>query len=51
MVFHTMFERATAFSAILVFLSFNIVGLRYLDLMQSKNQEEPTPVTSSKSLF
>lgn len=42
-----MFERATAFSAVLIFLIFGIVGLKYLDFLETKTQSVSTAVTNS----
>ncbi|MEL6908722.1 MAG: hypothetical protein AAFR62_21180 [Cyanobacteria bacterium J06629_2] len=40
-----MFERATAFSAIFIFIVFGMIGSKYLDFMEVKNQDTLTPVT------
>lgn len=48
MVFKTMFERATAFSAIIVFVLFGIVGTKYLDFMKAQSQDRLDSVTSSQ---
>ena len=43
-----MFERATAFSAIFIFIVFGIVGLKYLTFMEAKNLGGSISATSSK---
>jgi hypothetical protein len=43
-----MFERATAFSAIFIFIIFGMIGLKYLNLMEVKSQGDSISVTSSK---
>jgi hypothetical protein len=43
-----MFERATAFSAIFIFVVFGMIGSKYLNFMEAKNQEAATSLTSSK---
>lgn len=43
-----MFERATAFSAIFIFIVFGMLGSKYLNFMEAKAQEASTSVTSSK---
>ena len=43
-----MFERATVFSAIFIFIVFGIIGLKYLDLMEARNQDDSTAVTTSQ---
>ncbi len=43
-----MFERAAIFSALLIFISFGIVGLKYLELMEAKAQGNSTAVTSTQ---
>jgi hypothetical protein len=43
-----MFERATVFSAIFIFIIFGMLGSKYLNFMEAKAQESSTSVTSSK---
>ncbi|MEN9567619.1 MAG: hypothetical protein RLZZ69_2815 [Cyanobacteriota bacterium] len=43
-----MFERATAFSAIFIFIVFGMIGLKYLNFMEAKSQGDSISVTSSK---
>ncbi len=43
-----MFERATVFSALVFFILFGILGMKYFDFLEAKNQPEPTSVTSSQ---
>jgi hypothetical protein len=43
-----MFERATAFSAIFIFIVFGIVGLKYLNFMEANNPGSSISATSSK---
>ena len=37
-----MFEKATAFSAILTFVIFAIAGVKYFDFLETKNQVTKT---------
>ena len=46
MVFKTMFERATAFSAVLIFIIFSIVGTKYLGFMRAESESRLDSVTS-----
>jgi hypothetical protein len=39
-----MFERATVFSAIFIFIFFGMIGSKYLNFMEAKNQEASTVV-------
>ena len=48
MVFNIMFERATAFSAIFVFVAFSIASMKYIEFMEAKNQSDSPSVTSSQ---
>ncbi|MGB5633672.1 MAG: hypothetical protein WBM86_12975 [Waterburya sp.] len=43
-----MFERATIFSALFIFISFGILGLKYLESMEAKAQGDSTSVTSTQ---
>ena len=43
-----MFERATAFSAIFIFIVFGMVGQKYLDFMEAKSQSRSTSVTTTE---
>lgn len=43
-----MFERATAFSAIFIFIVFGMIGLKYLDFLEAQNQPVSSSVTSLK---
>ncbi|MEL6580814.1 MAG: hypothetical protein AAFQ14_13775 [Cyanobacteria bacterium J06621_12] len=43
-----MFERATVFSAIFIFIAFGMIGSKYLDFMEAKSQGGSTSVTSTK---
>ena len=43
-----MFERATAFSAIFIFIVFGLVGQKYLDFMEARSQGGSTPITSTQ---
>ena len=43
-----MFERATAFSAIFIFIVFSILGSKYLNYMEAKIQADSNPITSSQ---
>ena len=45
--FNLMFEKATAFSAIFIFIVFGIVGIKYLDFLESKNQATKTSLHQS----
>lgn len=47
-MFETMFERATVFSAILVFLIFGFVSKKYFQIVEARNQDTPTISTSSQ---
>jgi hypothetical protein len=42
-----MFERATAFSAIFIFIVFGMIGSKYMKFMEAKDQAASTSVTSS----
>ena len=42
-----MFEKATAFSAVFIFIIFGIVGIKYLDFLESKNQATETSLHQS----
>ena len=48
MVFKTMFERATAFSAVFVFIVFSVVGKKYLNFMQAESQNRIDSLTTSQ---
>ncbi len=41
-----MFERATVFSAIIVFILFTIVGVKYFNFLQEKNQVTQTAIAN-----
>ena len=43
-----MFAKATVFSAVLVFILFGIAGIKYMQVMQAKNQPSPAVSTSSQ---
>jgi hypothetical protein len=45
-----MFERATIFSSIFIFIFFGILGHKYFDFIEAKNQANPaaTSITSSQ---
>jgi hypothetical protein len=43
-----MFERATVFSAIFIFIVFGLLGSKYLNFMEAKAQDASTSVTSSR---
>lgn len=43
-----MFERATAFSAVVCLIVFGILGNKYLEFMEAKNQTDSTPITSTQ---
>lgn len=43
----TMFERAALFSALFAFILFGVVGMKYLEFMEAKNQADSTAVTNS----
>ena len=45
-----MFEKATLFSAIFVFITFGIVGIKYFDFLESKNQATKISVIDSIGL-
>lgn len=47
-VFFVMFERATAFSAVVCLIFFGILGNEYLKFIEAKNQTNSTPVTSTQ---
>ncbi|MGL4881633.1 MAG: hypothetical protein ACRC8K_11265 [Waterburya sp.] len=49
-MFKTMFERATIFSSIFIFIFFGILGHKYLKFVEAKNQTNPaaTSITSSQ---
>lgn len=42
-----MFERATAFSAIFIFIVFGVVGSKYLNYMEAKTQGEANALSTS----
>lgn len=46
-MFETMFERATIFSAIAAFIFFGIVGIKYMNLIKSKEQVTQTSFNPS----
>jgi hypothetical protein len=46
-----MFERATVFSTILISLIFGIIGLKYLDFIESKNQLTKTSINYEQQLI
>ncbi len=43
-----MFGRATLFSALVFFILFGILGMKYFDFLEAKNQQEPSSLTSSQ---
>jgi len=43
-----MFERATVFSAIFIFIVFGIIGQKYLDFMKARSQGGSSPITSTQ---
>ena len=43
-----MFERATAFSAIFIFIVFGIAGSKYLNFMEARSEGGSTSATSSQ---
>lgn len=45
-----MFERATAFSAVVFFILFCIAGHKYIKFMEAKNPDSPTSITSSPAI-
>ena len=47
-MFETMFERATIFSAIAAFIFFGIVGIKYMNLIQGKEQVTQTSFNIKK---
>jgi hypothetical protein len=44
-----MFERATIFSSIFIFIFFGILGHKYFDFIEGKNQTNPATATSITS--
>jgi len=44
----TMFERATAFSAIFVLVAFSIASMKYINFMEAKSQPNSPSVTSTQ---
>ena len=43
-----MFERATIFSAILAFVMFGMVGVKYFNFLENKNQVTKTSITTEQ---
>ena len=43
-----MFERATAFSAVVCLVLFGILGNKYLEFMEAKSQADSASVTSTQ---
>ena len=43
-----MFERATAFSAVFVFVAFTIASMKYIDFMEAKSQPDSPSVTTTQ---
>ncbi len=41
-----MFERATIFSTLVLFILFGFIGIKYFDFIEAKNQQSPSSVTS-----
>jgi hypothetical protein len=47
-----MFERATIFSTIFIFVFFGVLGYKYFEFVEAKNQAEPaTSLTSTTKSF